>query len=404
MSNSVKWELIQNSGNELSTVIEKTKEDLSSQNNSLIKISENFQNLSSTMQQIHGNIKNVFQASDDNASKSTKSAEQVSNTNEAMKKLEDRFSSVQRSLRTIDSVSNQTNLLALNATIEAARAGDAGKGFAVVAEEVKELSKSTQKVNKEIQETIEEVWALISQLSKNLIEAHDLMNQTLKSSENTKLVTQSILNLSNSMQNEIKKTKGQVDGIGQSVEKSSLQINEISVIGMTFSSIISLLKLEGVFEKLDDPLEPLEPMAAASTYFNENRFKSSEASNEIILGDDDIIISITDPKGIISFANNYFVKISEYSKEELLGTPHNILRHPDMPKSAFKYLWDTIQGKKMWQGYVKNKSKSGKFYWVKATAFPMIDQYGQIKGYISLRTKPSRQAVQRAAEIYKRLP
>lgn len=124
--------------------------------------------------------------------------------------------------------------------------------------------------------------------------------------------------------------------------------------------------------------------------------------DEIILNKDTMIVSETDEKGNIIYANSDFCKIAEYSKEELIGQPHNIVRHSDMPKIAFKGLWDTIQSGKVWKGIVKNKTKSGKYYWVNATAYPSIDSKGNTR-YISVRIKPTEQEIEHASNLYKTL-
>ncbi len=98
------------------------------------------------------------------------------------------------------------------------------------------------------------------------------------------------------------------------------------------------------------------------------------------------IISKTDPKGIITYANDKFCLISEYSQEELIGKNHNIIRHPDVPSETFKNLWETIKEKKqIWQGMVKNRSKSGKPYYVQSTIKPILDKNGEILEYIAIR-------------------
>ena len=88
---------------------------------------------------------------------------------------------------------------------------------------------------------------------------------------------------------------------------------------------------------------------------------------EHVLKNDDFLVSQTDDKGIILFANDDFCKIAGYTIDELVGKPHNIVRHRDMPKAAFKDLWDTVKSGKVWNGYVKNKTSDGGYYWVYAT-------------------------------------
>ena len=107
-------------------------------------------------------------------------------------------------------------------------------------------------------------------------------------------------------------------------------------------------------------------------------------SNEIELNTTDVIVSTTDLKGNITYANDVFVKISGYSRKELMGQPHNILRHPDMPKAVFKYLWDELQAGRSLYAFVKNRTKNGDFYWVKVYAMP-IKKDGEIVKLISYR-------------------
>lgn len=123
---------------------------------------------------------------------------------------------------------------------------------------------------------------------------------------------------------------------------------------------------------------------------------------EVILNKDTMIVSETDEKGIILYANDDFCNIAEYTKDEIIGQPHNIVRHIDMPKTAFKDLWETIEAGKIWNGIVKNKTKTGKFYWVNATAFPSKDSNGKLR-YISVRVKPTKKEIEFAEALYKTL-
>ena len=118
--------------------------------------------------------------------------------------------------------------------------------------------------------------------------------------------------------------------------------------------------------------------------------------------DGKLIVSRTDPSGVITMVNQSFVEMSGYTEAELLGTPHHILRHPFMPAAAFKDLWDTIQAGTKWHGYVKNLRKDGAFYWVYATAVPNVRQ-GVVAGYTSVRRKPSRSRITELSAEYGRL-
>ena len=124
---------------------------------------------------------------------------------------------------------------------------------------------------------------------------------------------------------------------------------------------------------------------------------------ETPMPDGRLIVSRTDPSGIITHVNQSFVEMSGYEEHELIGAPHYILRHPDMPAIAFKGLWDTLLiERKKWHGYVKNLRKDGGFYWVYATVIPNV-RNGEVIGFTSVRRKPSRTKVQEADALYKTL-
>ena len=122
-------------------------------------------------------------------------------------------------------------------------------------------------------------------------------------------------------------------------------------------------------------------------------------STEVKIPKEMIIVSETDEKGIILYANSDFCKIAGYSMEELIGKPHNLVRHKDMPKVAFEGLWDTIRAGKIWKGIVKNKTKDGNYYWVNATAYQSKKPNGELR-YISVRIKPTEEEVLNASSLY----
>jgi len=124
---------------------------------------------------------------------------------------------------------------------------------------------------------------------------------------------------------------------------------------------------------------------------------------EHILKSNDFLVSQTDERGIILFANDDFCKIAGYSIDELVGKPHNIVRHKDMPRAAFKDLWSTIKEGKVWTGYVKNSTKDGGFYWVYATIYPMYDAVTQARTYMSCRRQASKQEIEDIQNLYKTL-
>ena len=120
--------------------------------------------------------------------------------------------------------------------------------------------------------------------------------------------------------------------------------------------------------------------------------------NEMLLDETSLLVSETDARGVIVYADETFVKYSEYTLEELIGKSHNIIRHPDMPKSAFKELWSNVKSGKVWQGLVKNRTKNGKFYWVYATVFPFGKDH-----YLSVRKMASREEVAKYEALYQQM-
>lgn len=122
---------------------------------------------------------------------------------------------------------------------------------------------------------------------------------------------------------------------------------------------------------------------------------------EKLMREEDFIVSKTDLKGRITYGNRIFVEFSGYSPDELLGAQHNIIRHPDMPRGVFKFLWDTIGAEKECCAYVKNLAKDGSFYWVFANVTPDYDANGRVTGYFSVRRQPKRGAVDAMADVYR---
>jgi len=144
--------------------------------------------------------------------------------------------------------------------------------------------------------------------------------------------------------------------------------------------------------------------------YAEHQIKYYDGSTRIILLRDvevpfplgKLIVSRTDLAGIITHCNQSFVEMSGFPEEELLGQPHYILRHPDIPAAAFKDLWDTLARQEKWHGYVKNLRKDGAYYWVYATVIPNI-RNGEIVGYTSVRRKPSRNKIEECIPLYAKM-
>ncbi|MCH4812238.1 methyl-accepting chemotaxis protein [Vreelandella neptunia] len=123
------------------------------------------------------------------------------------------------------------------------------------------------------------------------------------------------------------------------------------------------------------------------------------SQREIELKEDDFLVSRTDTKGRITYANPAFIDISGFEHAELIGAPHNLIRHPDMPPAAFENLWQTVQTGETWRGLVKNRCKNGDHYWVDASVTPIIEEE-QVLGYTSVRVQASRDAIEQAERAY----
>ena len=123
--------------------------------------------------------------------------------------------------------------------------------------------------------------------------------------------------------------------------------------------------------------------------------------DEEVIFDGGVMITETDTAGIITYANRKFRELTGYTKEELIGSPHNINRHPDMPKAAFKGMWETIKDGNYWEGFVKNMTSEGKYYLVVVYIKPKLDADDKIIGYIAGRKIPDKDLMQRALDQYK---
>jgi PAS domain S-box-containing protein len=124
---------------------------------------------------------------------------------------------------------------------------------------------------------------------------------------------------------------------------------------------------------------------------------------ERTFGEDEIIVTKTDLRGIITYANSVFLRVSALTEDEAVGKPHSVIRHPDMPRAVFKLLWDSLNNRQELFAYVMNLAADGAHYWVFAHVTPSPDKTGRVVGYHSSRRKPQRAAVSAAAELYARL-
>jgi len=393
--------LIQAAGRELSLVAASAGHSLQDQTVAISQSTADFDEIISRMASVLDCVRQVETSVTEVVENSEVTSHELETVNTRMKSLETQFRSIDRLVTSINEIADQSRVLALNATIEAARAGEMGKGFGVVAREVKELAGTTKDTNEEVRETLGQIDTALRELSKSVGKSVQVMQRSTETVNLTREKATTIDRETAHFNRQLHTSLEHFRELSASSSKVDNEMKEVSTIGQTFHYLLELMAAHGIFGEVVDPLERLGPLVGQSEYCNAARFKTSEP--EYVLTDDDILISATDPKGIITFANNRFYEIAEYEPGELVGRPHNVIRHPDMPKTAFADLWAVIQAGKTWQGYVKNRSQHGRGYWVKANVFPCFEN-GKIVGYISIRTKPNRARINQAIEAYRRVP
>lgn len=389
--------LIELAGLELTEVAKRASGKSSEQLNVVKKNLEDFEVIREDIDGSNQNIRNIHNNINEVAKQSNECSNQLGSVSDKMSTLEKQFLFVNDLLKTIHNISDQTNLLALNATIEAARAGELGKGFAVVAGEVKELSKTTKSANQQIQEKLGEISQTIQSLSKEIQNTLKEMSLSLKNIDQTRALIETVNSFNVKFNEKVNKSVHQFTEMDILSHTMGAQMEELQTIGSTFSYLVELVKIKDKSTSIN-PLERLSPIVEESTFRDETRFSRSES--EYIMTDKDILISSTDIYGNITFANENFYRIAEFEIGTLVGKPHNIIRHPDMPQIAFADLWNTIKSDQLWQGYVCNRGKKGRIYWVKATVFPCYKE-NKLCGYLSIREKPEPGIIDQAKKAYR---
>lgn len=128
--------------------------------------------------------------------------------------------------------------------------------------------------------------------------------------------------------------------------------------------------------------------------------KITPTNKELVLSDAEQIVSKTNTKGILTYCNSSFIKYSGYKESELLGQQHNIIRHPDMPRVIFKMLWEHLQRNREFNGYIKNLTKDGSYYWVFANVTPSFSSNNELLGYFSVRRKPEEDKLNYIKNLY----
>lgn len=397
----IRNELIENAGMQLGLVIGKTLENAQKQQEKAASIAEQIDTLNEYVGLIGHASEEVDTASRQLTRQSNESAEVIQNASDKMVALEKAFDPIHKALEVINGIADRTKLLALNATIQAAKAGEAGRNFAVVAGEIHELSKLTQETNTGIKDNLTELTRTTTTLSESLHAAVNSLQAMETESANNQKKVADIIDNTHRLSAQMSDTYASNLAIREEMVNMAKSFEEVSTIHKTFAAILTLMREQKVFTTKNDALALFESLAAQSEFNEPKRFTREES--EYTLKDDDILISSTDTKGVITYANRAFYRIAGFEPGSLEGKPHNVIRHRDMPRAGFKHLWDTIEAGGMWQGIVCNRGNKGVIYWVKAIVFPVYRAH-QIVGYISVRGKPSADEIRRAKAAYRKLP
>lgn len=140
-----------------------------------------------------------------------------------------------------------------------------------------------------------------------------------------------------------------------------------------------------------------------NTRTNEQIIIAKPTDNELLLYNNSVLVSETNLQGIITYTNRRFQALSGYTSDELIGSPHNIVRHPDIPKGLFKAMWKIIAEKKVWRGYVKSLAKDGSYYWTLSYIQAKVNDKGEITGYTATRRRAYPESIQEAEDKYAEL-
>lgn len=130
---------------------------------------------------------------------------------------------------------------------------------------------------------------------------------------------------------------------------------------------------------------------------------AQDKNQELLMREHDLIVSKTDPKGKITYGNQIFIRFSGYDEKNLLGQPHNMIRHPDMPRTVFRLLWETLQKGEEFFGFIKNECNNGQFYWTFAHVTPSYDENSRLLGYYSVRRCPKRSSIETMEPLYQKM-
>jgi PAS domain S-box-containing protein len=281
------------------------------------------------------------------------------------------FDSINELSRFINKISERTNILAINAAIEAARAGEAGRGFAVVAEEVRALAKDASVSANGIENTINKIAGMLKEYSNVINKGTESLTEIFDD------IRSSLREINNNM-NEIKR---RTDEISKSINDISASSEEIASTAEELSTT-----LESNANNAKDIQESIDRFINSVEDINSAIYNLKRIIDVFSCIADASIVSMTDIDGDINYVNKKFLEVSKYSKDELYGENHRILKSGFHDAKVFDVMWKTISRGGTFIGYVRNRAKDGSIYWVKAVIKPTYDIKGNIDGYVAVRT------------------
>jgi PAS domain S-box-containing protein len=370
---------------QLNATVQQLESATKSQTSGIEEVSQSIQSIATAIQGVASNAtkamemmrqseqitQNISADANKGMEKMTNMKAIVSESSNDVKTLAKELNKVDNMTGFITQIAEQTNLLALNAAIEAARAGDVGRGFAVVADEVRRLAENSKKGAEDISHLISSLKESSSKTTESIEKGNSLVQESYDMITN---ILKSIKDISNS----ITEVVTQMQDISAATEQVSSGTEEATAAS------------EEILAVAQTNLKSFEEIVLAKnkeTQILHDANISARTLAEITdVLDTSTIVSITDADGMIEYMNKQFLTVAKYHSEELMGESHRLLKSGWHDPGLFDALWSTITAGKMFQGYVRNRSKDGTIYWVKTAISPTFDEHGKIKGYVGVRT------------------
>lgn len=379
---------ISNISREVLEMNQKIESIIEEQSSKITRISNIMENISNATQNVASNIYGISENIRENEEISNKAGKEINLSIKYLGEIKDmlltssnkidslavNLSKINKIVDFLSDIADQTNILALNAAIEAARAGESGRGFAVVAEEVKKLAESSRKGADEISLVVKNVLNISNDIIKNIRESTSLLTSNYEK----------MLTLFSDLQNvttSFSETAQKIHEISASTEELTANSEETaSTIEELSNNVKENMKtVTSIIKNIKDGISSIRKIEDNATQF-------THFMNLLSLLSKISIISMTNKAGDITYVNGKFIEVSKYSREELIGENHRILKSGFMTPEVFDILWKTISKGGTFIGYIRNKAKDGSIYWVKSAIQPTYDKDGNIDGYVAVRT------------------